>query len=63
MKGEYLIVIMDWYSRYVLARRISNSWMQISVWRHLRMHSKKINRIFSILIKDLNSSVRLSSDF
>jgi putative transposase len=30
----YLVAIIDWYSRYVLAWNLSNTLMSIFAWKH-----------------------------
>jgi putative transposase len=34
----YLVAVLDWFSRYVLSWRLSNSWRRASVWRHWMKH-------------------------
>jgi len=58
----YLVVIMDWYSRYVLAWRLSNT-LDADFWcEALEEALRKGNRMFSILTR-IPITVRLSPDF
>ena len=59
----YLVVIMDWYSRYVLAWRLSNTLDADFCVEALKMRLEKVNRMFLILTRDPNLPARLSPGF
>jgi putative transposase len=59
----YLVVIMDWYSRYVLAWRLSNTLDADFCVEALEEALKKRRPDIFNTAKDLNSQARLSPDF
>ena len=55
----YLLVIIDWYSRYILSWRLSNMLDADFCVEASKMHLEKANRWFLILIRGHNLPARL----
>ena len=59
----YLVTIMDWYSRYVVAWRLSTPWTLTSASKRWRRRWARDRRKSSTLTKAVSSPVRPSLNF